>query len=107
MSAELTSLIFSSKLLDTREKWVLVRLIKNNQLSPDEVRRIESLINKEDEMIHQTEKKNHEVYLEALKKWHTQLTELYHQHVVQKRAKVSESEHQKEAEAADQLLNDL
>ncbi|MDH5596642.1 MAG: hypothetical protein OEY44_00945 [Candidatus Peregrinibacteria bacterium] len=76
MSQAVTEQIFASKLLSTREKWIIIRHMKEHQLSEEEVQDIVNKIQGEDELIAAAGKEADGQYLARLKNWHTELEKL-------------------------------
>ncbi len=107
MKAAILDPIFASELLDTREKWLIVRQIKKGRLTNEQIEGILKLLQKEVDFVRQAGHHLDQNYLQALKAWHLEVDRLYHQQVVQKKHVASEFQHEEDSQAADDLLNDL
>ncbi len=100
MTTDVTQQIFGCKLLNTREKWMVIRYIKQHNLSEEKIEEILNTLRKEDQF-------KQEAKLESLKNWNDMLSKLIHEKVNQKISAEGKNEDKEDDKEADKLLSDF
>ena len=99
--------IFDSTLLDTREKWLMVRQIKQGVFDEHQLETFASQLKGESTFIHRAQDDLGRAYLKKLEQWNADLDRQYHKFVVHGRHTESERQHQQDEAAADELIKEL
>ncbi len=99
--------IFASKLLTTREKWALWAEVKKDEYSDQELKQTLHTLSQEDLWIAEAASTAKQQYLTELNAWHEQLDQIIHHEIPQKLKAEENSDHQKDEEEAELLLEQL
>lgn len=107
MKNELIQVVLKSKIFTARQKWVVIRHIKQNDLTDEEMQKMMDIFANEQTFLEEAQKKADEQYLQDLQERNAELERLIHEELPkQRKEEESKSEEEDEAEA-EKLLKEL